>query len=69
MHSVYWITNKDNMTRDERGTYGAFSNADLKSAREERFVSHFWEALRGSENSVYDLDCKYTDVLPSKIPA
>ena len=44
-------------------------SAKPNSAREERFASQFWGALRESENSVYDLAHGYADVVPDKIPA
>ena len=43
--------------------------AEPKSAREERFASQSWEALRESGNPVYDSAREYADVFPDKIPA
>ena len=44
-------------------------SAEKKSAREERFASQSWEALRESGNPVYDIAREYADVFPDKIPA
>ena len=54
-------TNEEHMTRPRR--------AEPKSAREERFASQSWEALRESGNPVYDIAREYADVFPDKIPA
>ena len=43
--------------------------AESKSAREERFDSESWEALRESGNPVYDIVREYADVFLDKIPA
>ncbi|ETO99837.1 hypothetical protein F441_22739, partial [Phytophthora nicotianae CJ01A1] len=44
-------------------------HAEPKSAREERFASQSWEALKTSGNSVYDTIREFADVFPDKIPA
>ncbi|CAI5721580.1 unnamed protein product [Peronospora destructor] len=44
-------------------------SAEPKSAREERFASQSWDALRDSGNPVYDIAREYADVFPDKIPA
>ena len=44
-------------------------SAEPKSAREERFVAQYWEALRASGNPVYDIARDYADIFPEKIPA
>ena len=54
-------TNEEHMTRPWR--------AEPKSAREERFTSQSWEALRDSGNPVYDITREYADVFPDKISA
>ena len=44
-------------------------SSEPKSAREKRFASPSWEALRVSGNHVYVLDLNYAAVFPDKIPA
>ncbi|CAI5728452.1 unnamed protein product [Peronospora destructor] len=44
-------------------------SAEPKSAREERFATQSWDALRESGNPVYDIAREYADVFPDKIPA
>ena len=44
-------------------------SAEPKSAREERFAAHSWDALRASGNPVYDIAREYADIFPEKIPA
>ncbi|CAI5713732.1 unnamed protein product [Peronospora destructor] len=43
--------------------------AEPKSAREERFATQSWDALRDSGNLVYDIAREYADVFPDKISA
>ena len=57
------------MPDHQQGAYGAPSNTEQKSAREERFASQSWEALRESGYPVNDLVREYADVLPDKISA
>ncbi|GMF24418.1 unnamed protein product [Phytophthora fragariaefolia] len=44
-------------------------SAEPKSAREERFATQSWEALKASGNPVYETAREFTDVFPDKIPA
>ncbi|CAI5723206.1 unnamed protein product [Peronospora destructor] len=44
-------------------------SAEPKSAREERFATQSWNALRESGNPVYDIAREYADVFLDKMPA
>ncbi|CAI5710852.1 unnamed protein product [Peronospora destructor] len=44
-------------------------SAKPKSAREERFTTQSWDALRESSNPFYDITREYSDVFPDKVPA
>ncbi|OWY97338.1 polyprotein, partial [Phytophthora megakarya] len=44
-------------------------SAEPKSAREERFESQSWDALRESGNPVYETAREFADIFPDKIPA
>uniref|UniRef100_A0AAV1TQ33 Reverse transcriptase domain-containing protein n=1 Tax=Peronospora matthiolae TaxID=2874970 RepID=A0AAV1TQ33_9STRA len=60
-NEVTYEPNEERMTRPR--------SAEQKSAREERFASQSWKALRESGNPVYDIAREYADVFPDKIPA
>ena len=60
-NEVVTVANEEHMAR--------LRSAEPKSAREERFASQSWEALRESGNPVYDIAREYADVFPDKIPA
>ena len=60
-NDVVTVANEEHMARPQ--------SAEPKSAREERFASQSWEALRESGNPVYDIAREYADVFPDKIPA
>ena len=60
-NEVVTVANEEHMARPR--------SAEPKSAREERFASQSWEALRESGNPVYDIAREYADVFPDKIPA
>ncbi|CAI5727328.1 unnamed protein product [Peronospora farinosa] len=60
-NKVVTVANEEHMARPR--------SAEPKSAREERFASQSWEALRESGNPVYDIAREYADVFPDKIPA
>ena len=61
VYQVCLVTNKEHMTSPR--------SAEQKSAREERFASPSWEALRESGYPVNDLVREYADVFPDKISA
>ncbi|GMF23241.1 unnamed protein product [Phytophthora fragariaefolia] len=44
-------------------------SAEPKSACEKRFAAQSWEALKASDNPVYETTGEFVDIFPDKIPA
>ncbi|GMF24624.1 unnamed protein product [Phytophthora fragariaefolia] len=74
IEQVCLITDADSVSREinsiERSNVSSRpKSAEPKSERKERFAAQSWEALKASDNPVYETAREFADVFPDKIPA